>query len=84
MMDGVILPEIVGIREKITLALEEAVRGILVVGDVLPEPVLAEIAGVGLLEEVLGAAQPGIPIFFAMAMAVVPSGKVSRTLSAFA
>ena len=64
MMDGVILQEIVGIREKITLALEEAVRGVLVVGDVLPEPVLAEIAGVGLLEEVFGAAQPGILHFF--------------------
>ncbi len=64
MMDGVILQEIVGIREKITLALEEAVRGVLVVGDVLPEPVLAEITGVGLLEEVLGAAQPGIFHFF--------------------
>ena len=60
MMDGIILQEIVGIREKITLALEEAVRGVLVVGDVLPEPVLAEVAGVGLLEEVLGAAQPRV------------------------
>ena len=43
MMDGVVLQEIVGIREKITLTLEEAVRGVLVVGDVLPEPVRAEV-----------------------------------------
>lgn len=84
MMDGIILQEIVGIREKITLALEEAIRGVLVVGDVLPEPILAEIAGVGSLRKSSALHSPASSIFFAMAMAVVPSGKVSRTLSAFA
>ena len=60
MMDGVVLQKVVGVREKIALTLEEAVGGVLVVRDVLPEPVRAEIAGVGLRKEVLGAAQPRV------------------------
>jgi len=53
-MDGVVLQKVVGVREKIALTLEEAVGGVLVVRDVLPEPVRAEIAGVGLRKEVRG------------------------------
>ena len=60
MMDGVVLQKVVGVREKIALTLEEAVGGVLVLRDILPEPVRAEIAGVGLRKEILGAAQPRV------------------------
>ena len=57
---GVVLQKLVGLREEIALALHEAVRGVLVLRNVLPEGVRTEIALVGFLQKVLGAAQTGI------------------------
>ena len=53
------LQKIVGLREKIALALHKAVRGILILRDILPEGISAEIALVGFLQKLLGGAQTG-------------------------
>ena len=56
-MDGIVPQKLVGIREKVALALQKAVGGVGIVREVLPEGVLAEIALAGLLQKVGGAAQ---------------------------
>ena len=56
----IIREEFVGIREEIALTFQKTVRGIRVIGDILPERVFAEIAGVGLFEKLLCGAQPGL------------------------
>ena len=53
------LQKIVGLREKIALALHKAVRGIFILRDILPEGICAEIALVGFLQKLLGGAQTG-------------------------
>ena len=60
MVDGVVFQKLVGIREEIALALQKAVRGVLVVRDILPELIFTEIAGVGLFQEFLSRAEAGI------------------------
>ena len=53
------LQKIIGLREKIALTLHKAVRGILILRDILPEGISAEIALVGFLQKLLGGAQTG-------------------------
>ena len=56
-MHRIILQKLVGLREKIALTLHKAVRGILILRDILPEGISAEIALVGFLQKLLGGAQ---------------------------
>ena len=56
----IVREELVGVREEIALALHKAVRSLRVVGDILPERVFAEVAGVGLFEKFFCGAQPGL------------------------
>ena len=55
----IVLQKLVGFREEIALALHKAVRGILILRDVLPEGISTEIAFVGFLQKLLGGAQTG-------------------------
>ena len=55
----IILQKLVGLREKIALTLHKAVRGILILRDVLPEGISAEIALVGFLQKLFSGAQTG-------------------------
>ena len=56
-MHRITLQKLVGLREKIALTLHEAVRGIFILRDILPEGICAEIALVGFLQKLLGGAQ---------------------------
>ena len=58
-MHRIALQKIVGFREKIALALHKAVRSILILRDILPESICAEIALVGFLQKLLSGAQTG-------------------------
>ncbi len=54
----IVLQKLVGLREKIALALHKAVRSIFILRDILPERIIfAEIALVGFFQKVLGGAQ---------------------------
>ena len=54
---GIFRQEFVGIREEIALALHKTAGGFLVVRDILPEFVRAEITGIGFFQKLLGGAQ---------------------------
>ena len=58
-MHRIVLQKLVGLREKITLALHKAVWGVFILRDILPKGVGAEIALVGFLQKLLGGAQTG-------------------------
>ena len=58
-MHRIALQKLVGLREKIALALHKAVRSILILRDILPESICAEIALVGFLQKLLSGAQTG-------------------------
>ena len=55
----IVLQKLVGLREKIALTFHKAVRGVLILRDILPEGICAEIALVGFLQKLLGGAQTG-------------------------
>ena len=56
---GIFRQEFVGVREEIALALHKTAGGFLVVRDILPEFVRAEIAGIGFFQKLLGSTQTG-------------------------
>ena len=58
-MHRIVFQKLVCFREEIALTLHKAVRGVLILRDILPESIFAEITLVGFLQKVLGSAQTG-------------------------